>query len=369
MSPDQLEIILIAALVTCACTLSGVFLVLRRIALLSDAISHSVLFGIVIMFLLVQDLNSPWLILAAALTGVLTALLVELLAGTRLVREDASIGLVFPVLFSIGVILISLYAGNVHLDTDAVLVGEIAFAPLDRSQLFGLDLPRSAITVGGVLLINLAFIGLFYKELKLATFDAGLAAALGFTPVLLHYSLVGLVSLTAVTAFDAVGSVLVVALMIAPPAAAYLLTDRLPLLIGLALLLGVLSAVGGYLLSVWLDTSIAGMIAVAAGAVFGLALVLAPQRGLLAQWRRQRRQRWQFAAQLLAVHLLQHEGDPDEEFESGLLHLGKHLRWPERFAGDVVAYAQKRGLVLLRGERLWLTDHGRSTANSVLGRS
>jgi manganese/zinc/iron transport system permease protein len=148
---------MIAAITAAACALPGVFLVLRRMTMMSDAISHTVLLGIVIGFFLVQDLTSPLLVLGAAAVGVLTVSLVALLERTRLVKEDAAIGLVFPALFSIAVIMITRFAGNVHLDTDAVLLGEIAFAPFDRFEAFGADLgPRGMWVMGGILLINLA---------------------------------------------------------------------------------------------------------------------------------------------------------------------------------------------------------------------
>ena len=178
----HVDIQIIAVVVAVACALPGVFLVLRRMALMSDAISHAILLGIVLAFFVTEDLSSPLLIIAAAATGVLTVSLVELIHRTGLVREDAAIGIVFPALFSCGVILISRFAGDVHLDTDAVLLGELAFAPLDRLAIFGYELPKSLWVMGGILLINLIFIGLFYKELKLTTFDVGLAAALGFSP-------------------------------------------------------------------------------------------------------------------------------------------------------------------------------------------
>ncbi len=369
LSPPQVEILLVGSVVAAACALAGVFLVLRRLALVSDAISHAILLGIVLAFFITHDLASPLLVVGAAATGVLTVWLIELLVRTGRVREDASIGLVFPVLFSLGVILISRYAGHVHLDVDAVLLGELAYAPLDRLTILGLALPKPLWLMSGILLLNAVFVALFYKELQLSTFDAGLAAALGFAPVLLHYGLVTMVSVTAVGAFDAVGSILVVALMIAPPATAYLLTHRLGPLIGLSVLLGVASAVGGYFLAHRLDTNIAGAMASFSGLLFALAWLLAPQRGLLAQWLRRRRQRWQFAAQLLTVHLLNHEGQPDEAFESGLAHLVKHLRWDDRFADGVVDHAQRHGLVTLSDERLSLTERGRRTASAVLGRS
>ncbi len=244
MTITQIEIQLIAAVVAVACALPGVFLVLRRMAMMSDAISHTVLLGIVLSFFVVQTLDSPWLILGAAVMGVITVSLVELLSHTKLVKQDAAIGLVFPALFSVAVILISRFARGVHLDVDAVLLGELAFAPFDRLTFFSLDLPRSLVVMGIILLINLIFISLFYKELKLTTFDAGLAAALGFSPTLLHYGLMGLVSITAVGAFDAVGSVLVVALMVTPAAAAYLLTNNLRRMLVLSALIGVISATG-----------------------------------------------------------------------------------------------------------------------------
>src|SRR5512134_2051349 len=219
MSPAQFEIQLIASIVAVACALPGAFLVLRRMAMMSDAISHTVLLGIVIAFFLTKSLTSPLLLVGAALMGVITVSLVELLNRTRLVREDAAIGLVFPAIFSIAVILISKFAGRVHLDTDAVLLGELAFAPFNRLHVFTYDLgPKAFYVMAAILIINVVFVALFYKELKLATFDAGLAATLGFSPMLIHYALTMLVSVTAVGAFDAVGSILVVALMIAPPA-------------------------------------------------------------------------------------------------------------------------------------------------------
>ena len=235
MSGIDLDILLIAMTVAAACALPGVFLVLRRTALMSDAISHAMLLGIVLAFFVTEDITSPFLVLAAALTGLLTVMLVELLHSTRRVRMDAAIGLVFPALFSLAVILISRYAGNVHLDTDAVLLGELAFAPFRRLVVFGVDIgPRNLYVMLGILLLNVVFFTALYKEMKLTTFDAGLAAALGFAPQLLHYAFMFLVSVTAVGSFDAVGAILVVALMIAPPSAAYLLTDRLPAMIGLS---------------------------------------------------------------------------------------------------------------------------------------
>jgi manganese/zinc/iron transport system permease protein len=367
MTQPQLEIQLIAAIVATACALPGVFLVLRRMALMSDAISHAILVGIVLAFFVVQDLASPLLVIAATITGVLTVSLVELINRTRLVKEDAAIGLVFPFLFSIGVILISRFAGNVHLDTDAVLLGELVFAPFDRLMIAGIDVgPQAAYVMGGILILNLLFVLVFYKELKLATFDTALAAALGFSPWLIHYGLMSLVSVTAVGAFDAVGSILVVALMIAPPAAAYLLTDRLSWMIGLSALIGVLSAISGYWVAHWLDASIAGSMSTMSGVFFGLVFLLAPERGVIALARRRARQRWEFAQTMLVAHLFNHEGLPEALEESHVDHLHAHMRWEPAFADRVMRLVVRHGLVRHEDPYLALTDKGRERARKAV---
>lgn len=368
MTATQIEIQLIATVVAVACALPGVFLVLRGMALMSDAISHTVLLGIVLTFFAVQDLHSPLLLLGAAAMGVITVALVELLYNTRLVKQDAAIGLVFPALFSVAVILISRFARGVHLDVDAVLLGELAFAPFDRMMLLGLDLPKSLVWMGGILLLNLLFIGLFYKELKLATFDAGLAAVLGFSPVLLHYALMSLVSITAVGAFDAVGSVLVVALMVTPAAAAYLLTDQLRRMLGLSALIAAASAIGGYWLARGLNANIAGSMATVTGIVFLLILLLAPQRGLVALAQRRTRQALEFGQTMLAIHLMQHEGRPEELIENRIDHLVEEVRWEPAFAAKVVRYAERNGAVLRQQEHLSLTNMGRTLAQQALVR-
>lgn len=366
MTQSMIEIQLIAALVAAACALPGAFLVLRRMAMMSDAISHTVLLGIVLGFFVVGNLDSPLLVLGAAVTGVVTVTLVELLNNTKLVKQDAAIGLVFPMLFSIAVILISRFAGGVHLDVDAVLLGELAFAPFDRITLLGVSLPLALAVMGGIFLLNLIFIVAFYKELKIATFDPGLAAALGLSPLLIHYGLMTLVSVTAVGAFDAVGSILVVALMIAPPAAAYLLTDDLPKLLGLSVIIGVSSAIGGYWLARALDANIAGSMATMNGFVFLMTFLLAPKRGVVAGLLRGRRQKWAFAQTALTIHLMNHEDTAVAADECRIEHLTEHMRWQHDFADDVVKRAQQNGIVMRRGPILHLTDAGRLRAREAL---
>jgi len=336
--------------------------------MLSDAISHAILPGIVLAYFATKDLNSPWLVLAAAATGVLTVGAVEALARTRRLKEDAAMGIVFPALFSLGVVLITRFAGHVHLDVDSVLLGELAFAPFDRMILGGHDVgARGLWLMGGVALLNASAIAAFYKELKLATFDAGLAASLGLAPAVIHYGLMGLVSVTAVSAFDAVGLVLVVALMIGPAAAASLLTDRLAVMLLLAAGLGAVSAAGGFVLAWALDASIAGAMAVGVGVMFALVFLAAPRRGLLATLLRRRRQRLEFAAVMLAIHLAQHEGTADEDEESRVEHLqGSHVGWTPRFTARVVDFALDREWIGRDGGRLHLTEAGRNEAGRAL---
>jgi manganese/zinc/iron transport system permease protein len=364
MSSAQFEIQLIAVIVAVACSLPGVFLVLRRMAMMSDAISHTVLLGIVVAFFITKSLASPLLLIGAALMGVITVSLVELLNRTGLVREDAAIGLVFPAIFSIAVIMISRFAGDVHIDTDAVLLGELAFAPFNRVKLFGLDFgPEALYTTGGILLLNIIFVVLFYKELKLATFDPALAAALGFAPAIIHYALMTLVSLTAVGAFDAVGSVLVVAFMIAPPAAAYLLTDRLSRMLAYSALIGIISALSGYWLAYLMDASIAGSMATMTGASFLTVYLFAPERGLFAQARRRKNQRIEFALTMLTMHIANHAAAQEAEIENEVVHLNEHLKWTPQFAMEIVGIADRLGLVQQREGLLTLTESGLKRAN------
>ncbi|MFW9779891.1 MAG: metal ABC transporter permease [Candidatus Heimdallarchaeota archaeon] len=281
----QTEILLISAVVAVSCALPGTFLVLRKMALISDAISHSILLGIVIAFFITPDLNSPLLIVGAALMGVMTVTLTEIIVRTRRVKEDAAIGLVFPFLFSLGVILITRFAGNVHLDIDAVLSGEVILTPFDRLKIDEIDLgPRAFWVMIGILVLNLCFIILFYKELKIVTFDQQLAASLGINVGFIHYGLMTITSVTAVGAFDSVGTILVVALMIVPPATAYLLTENLSDMIGMSVLVAIISSTAGFFIAQLFNTSISGSMTTICGIIFFIVLFFAPRRGILQKY-------------------------------------------------------------------------------------
>ncbi|MFT5170592.1 MAG: manganese/zinc/iron transport system permease protein [Candidatus Marinamargulisbacteria bacterium] len=366
MTP-QIEIILIATVVSIACAIPGVFLVLRGVALMSDAISHSILLGIVVTFFMIKTLESPLLIIGAALAGLLTVMLTEWVIKTKRLKKDAAIGLIFPVFFSIGVILISKFAGNIHIDVDAVLLGELAFAPFNRVTLGAVDMGPYALWVMGVILaINVGLLGLFYKELKISTFDAGLAATLGFAPGFIHYGLMGVTSITAVGAFDAVGSILVVALMIAPPATAFLLTERLSRMIGLSMVFGFLSAILGYLLAHFLDASIAGAMATMSGVLFVGVLFFSPIDGLLFRLMRSRHQKVIFACHMLVVQLLGHENQENESQENTISNMIHHMGWSIDFAHQVASRSVQTGLIKRNRDHLILTGLGRETAMRVM---
>lgn len=355
MSSAQIEIQLIASLVAIACAIPGTFLVLRKMAMISDAISHSILPGIVIGFFITQDLNSPLLIFLAALTGIVTVILVEYIQKTGLVKEDTAIGLVFPALFSVGVILIAKNANDVHLDVDAVLLGELAFAPFDRFIVSGTDLgPKSLWVIGSILLVTLSLLFAFFKELKISTFDAGLAASLGFSPTVLHYGLMGISSITTVGAFDAVGAILVVALMIAPAAAAYLITTDLKRMLFYAIFFGVFSAISGYWLAHWLDASIAGSITSMLGILFLAVYLFAPNKGIIAVMYREKQQRTEVSLLTFLLHLKNH----NEEEERHVNHLNEHINWQKVRSQTVLDLALKNNMIAIENNVVSLTQKG-----------
>lgn len=280
---NDLYIILTAALVSMSCALLGCFLVLRKMAMVGDAISHAVLPGIVLAFLISGSRDSFTMLIGAGLIGIVTTFLIEFLHKKARLQTDASIGVTFTWLFAVGVVLISLFAGKVDLDQDCVLYGEIAYVPLDlivtgNGTILG---PRALYIVGTILVLIITFIIAGYKELFLTTFDPAYASAIGISTTLWHYLLMGAVSATTVASFESVGAILVVALLIAPAATAYLLTDDLKRMLIIASLAGVTSSVTGYYLAVWADSSIAGAIATMTGIFFGIALLFSPTHGVL----------------------------------------------------------------------------------------
>jgi manganese/zinc/iron transport system permease protein len=354
---SALVIILVGSLVGASCALVGSFLVLRKMALLGDAISHAVLLGIVAAFLLTGSRAPLPMVIGAGAVGVLTVFLVEVLNRSRRIHEDASIGVVFPALFSIGVILVSRYAAQIDLDIECVLYGEIGLTPYDTLTWGGRDIGPKALWVNGaVLLFDLALVLLLYKELKLSSFDRDLAAATGFSPVLLHYLLMVAVSVTIVAAFESVGAILVVAMLVVPPATAYLLTNRLSIMLALGVVIGIASSAAGYGMARWYDASIAGCMAAFAGAVFTAVLVFSPSHGLLASALARRRLGLRFEEQILLLHL---KGEGESSGPDRSPDVARRFGWSRGRWERVVRNLLREGLVKRQGSELLLTPEGR----------
>jgi manganese/zinc/iron transport system permease protein len=300
-------IVAMGFLVTLACGLVGNYLIFRRMALVGDAISHSVLPGLAIAFLVAyhagssgfwgtppetadgghHDYRSPALMfLGALVAGIGTTVLIELIHKKSRVKQDAAIGITFSSLFAIGVILISVFADEVDLDAECVLYGEITFVSMEPPVRFGeLSLgPPSVLRMGVVTMLTVLFILLFYKELLVSSFDPGLSRSMGINPTFMHYALMSWLSVVVVSAFESVGAILVVAMLILPGATASLLTDRLPRIFLLTTVHAALSAVAGLHLAIWLNCAAAGAMVVMGSVWFVLAWVFSPGQGLLRRW-------------------------------------------------------------------------------------
>ncbi len=282
MSAD-LAIVLTAGLTATACGLLGPFLVLRRAALMGDAVAHSVLPGIVLVFILFQTRAPLPVIAGAALFGVVCVLGVEALRSSGLVKSDAAIALVFPALFALGALGIDRFASDVHVDLDSTIYGEIAFVPFRTLEVAGLELPQALVAIGVIAVLNLGLIAALWKELKASTFDAEFARTIRIPPAAISRLLLVSVAVTAVTAFESVGAILVVSLLIVPAATAYLLSDSLWVTVALTVAIGWVAAVAGYGGALALDASIAGAMGLVAAGCFALALVASPRYGLIAR--------------------------------------------------------------------------------------
>jgi len=279
-------IALMGFFVAASCGLIGNYLILRRMALVGDAISHSILPGIAIAFLLANSRSTPVMFVGALAAGILTTVIIEIIHKKSRVKQDAAIGIAFSTLFAIGVILISLYADKVDLDQECVLYGEIAFVPLaPLVQIAGLSLaPEPVLRMGLVTVVTALLIVLFYKELLVSSFDPGLAASLGINAGVMHYALMSMLSVVVVSAFESVGAILVIAMLILPGATASLITHRLPFVLLLSVVHGALSSLLGIHLSVWLECSMAAAMVVMGTVLFVAAWIFSPRDGLIARW-------------------------------------------------------------------------------------
>ena len=265
--------VLMAFLVTATCGLVGNYLILRRMALVGDAISHSVLPGLAVAYLFTGALSIPVMFAGALAAGMLTAVLIEFIHTRSRIKADAAIGITFCTLFALGVVIINVYASRVHLDTDCVLYGELSYLMKGSNEIA----PRPVLVMGGVGLVVALLVIFFYKELLVSSFDASLAASLGFSPKIIHLALMAVLSIVIVSAFESVGAILVIAMLILPGATSQLLSTRLPVCLWLSVVHAVFSAVGGLHLSLWLQCSMAAAVVVAGAGLFVLAWLFGPQ--------------------------------------------------------------------------------------------
>lgn len=267
---EHFWILLVASLVAINCSLVGSYLVLRKVTMMSDAITHAVLPGIVLGFLITGSKDSLTILVGASSTGILASMLMSFLHTKVKLSSDAAIGITFTWLFALGIILVSLYGRKVDLDPDCVLYGEIAYVPLNLLRTHsGLSIgPRALYMLSIVLVTNVLFIIKSYKELLVTTFDAEFAEVVGIPATLWHYMLLAITSFTSVAAFEFVGAILVVALFVLPSSIAYLFASRVPYMLLLGAVISIVIAVAGYFFAVLLNGSIAGAMAIVGGMLF-----------------------------------------------------------------------------------------------------
>ncbi|RMF43179.1 MAG: iron ABC transporter [Planctomycetota bacterium] len=388
-------IVVCGALCAASAALVGNFLVLRRMSLIGDAISHAVLPGLAAAFLLTGQRQGVVMFLGASAVGVLTVFLTELARRVGKVDENASIGVVFTFLFALGLVMIVRAADHVDLDPGCVLYGALETAVLNTVAVGGMEVPRIALSLTAVLITNGLFVFGCYRQLKVSTFDAHLARSQGIPVTALHYGLAAAVAVTAVASFESVGNILVVAMFVVPPVAAWMFTDRLHVMVGLSLVLAVVSAVAGHWSAVevprWFGygaTNTAGMMAVAAGAVLLVAIVCAPRKGALARGGRTLMVALSILGEdvLAAMYRLAGDGTcrdadadadagdgprrrTDTEGDGGWLDadlVRSHLAVSAFRARCVVWWLEWKGLVATRGGRLRLTERGRKYAQNLV---
>lgn len=274
-------VVITGVLAAGATALLGTVLVARGQAMLTDAISHGIVLGIAVTFLMTGEVAGPLQLLGAGLTGFLTVTVTEALSAGRKLKRDAATALVFPAFFAAGVLLLSLFARDTHVDAHTVLLGEIGFVWLDTVAVLGVEVPRAAATLALVFAVNLAFVTLLRKQIVAAAFDPVLAATQGLLPRLTTGLLLALTAVTAVAALDAVGVVLFVAFAIVPAVTGRVLSGTFGGMQLSAVLLAMAAAVAGYYVALWADVSIGGAMASLTGVPLLAAL------GWLA-WRRSR---------------------------------------------------------------------------------
>ena len=366
-------IVIVGALGAASCALVGNFLVLRRMSMMGDAISHAVLPGLAVAFLLTGSRASFPMFVGAALVGVLTAVFTEWIRKLGRVEQSASMGVVFTTLFALGLVLIVRAADHVDLDPGCVLYGAIEYTPLDTQTLFGIEIPRAAVRLGIVLLLDLAFVVVLFKELKLSSFDPSLATTLGFRSSFLHYALMTAVAITTVASFESVGSILVIAMLIVPPAAAHLWTERLRSMIVVSVILAVASALLGHVAAIripplfgYSDTSTAGMMGVVAGMLFFGTLLVAPRHGLASRALARYRLALQITREDILGLLFRLEEREDEDRERATDLLREATGTSRGLLGLALSGLRRQGRIRREGAGYRLTDRGREDARALI---
>ena len=367
---------IIATAIACAlaCMLPGCFLVLRRMSLMGDALSHAVLPGIAIGFLLTHSRANFVMFLGAVLAGLLTAYFTQWLKRHGRVDSGAAMGVVFTTLFALGLLLIVRGADSVELDPSCVLYGALELTPLDVVSIGSLAIPRAFIVLTAVLVANLILVFLLLKEFRIAAFDPDLADSLGFRSNLLHYLLMTMTAITTVAAFESVGSIIVVAMIIVPAAAGKILANRLTGMLFFAALVAIASGVLGHVSAVLLprtigyaSTGTAGMIAVVAGVLLLLAIIFTPHDGIVVRLSR----RWTHAMRTTREDLLALAWRLEERgLASKSQRLSSELRQARGISQYSVNFALwsllRRGLMTRRTDEVVLTDRGREDARSLV---
>jgi ABC-type Mn2+/Zn2+ transport system permease subunit len=356
-----------AAVVAAGCAVVGTLLVVRRMSLLGDAISHAVLPGIVVAVLLGGRPGGLWVLVGAVVAALLTVWLTQLLHEGVGMSEDAGAGVVFTTLFALGVVLITLAASRIDLDPSCVLYGILELVPFDTLLLGGVEVPRAFLTAGLVFLCLLGGVTLLWKEFLASAFDPAAAAAAGLPVAGLTTGLLAATALATVAGFEAVGAILVVAMLVVPAAAAELLVHRLHLVMGLAIALGVLGAIVGYLAAWQFNTSAAGMIAVVLGIEYALAVLLAPGHGIVARAWAAAGLAWRVACEdRLAVQWRAEEGGERAADAAGVFTrlVCVWLRLSGRIAADgrLLPVGQTEAMLIVRSHRLWEAWLGRHVA-------
>lgn len=358
--------ILVGALCAVCCSLAGCFLVLRKMSLLGDALSHSVLAGIAGVYLMTGRVDPIPMLIGALLSGIVTAVLTQFVHRNADIPEDSSIGIVFTSLFAFGVVVVS-QAKNVHLDLDCVLFGDLAFAGVNLHPIGGWLWPKSFQTLIPALIVTLAFIVVFWKELRLTSFDPVMALTMGFSASLMHYLLTTVVAIVTISAMEVVG-LLVVALLIVPAATARLLTDKLSTMLWLSSFIGIVSTTLGYLLALRWNSSAAGMTGVVAGGLLISAIVLSPSDGLLGRIIRTVRLRIRICAEdvLAGLFRQQERSESPESVVVASPSECRELAGGGMLASSAVNWLKTSRLLKQSGSQMSLTEQGLQYAESLI---